>query len=239
MFINRYGLVILSLTLILFIFGIRPAAACSPPPPDWWFVEEFTIEPAHAPPDIVISSAVQPSETVRTFTGPKAGQVTPGGEARGHLNINNQSAAPFYLTAPKSTGAKPVEQLPVPLPKEIAPVFKLEPNESVALAIQAVLMLDPGLTDYNKAGYDRPAEAAPPAPQQVKLSVVYNDRVQTLPLLLTYGLNPNFTPKTFSGCIGSFQGIWLTLLAGLGIGLVVAGGITYFAWKKLWSNYSR
>ena len=146
--------------------------ACEPEPPDWWFDEEFTTEPNALPPGVSVSSAV-------TWE-------------RAELTISNKVATPVYFLAPVGDEGAPDTSLSVALPPDMGIAQKVSAGATETLQIEDAFRLAPALKDQNERYTERPADVAVPAPQTADLTLVYDDRLLTVPLTLTYKLNPDY-----------------------------------------------
>ncbi len=222
-----YWLVILCLSLLLFQVNTRPVAACSPLPPDWWFTEVFTVDDQHLPPDISIKSSVTSDKMFGD---------------RGYLEIANNSATPLYLLAQGQAGDRVVAELPVTLPEGMIPTHKLTADQSLLLDVKRLASMALGLQDRNRQADDRPTDGELPASQQAQLILVYGDRLITVPVTLSYVLNPNYDPKQSQNSAQAcavmalimipLVSLWYAVKWGFLLGLVIFVGIcAWIGWR--------
>ncbi|HEY1014079.1 MAG TPA: hypothetical protein VGE07_15310 [Herpetosiphonaceae bacterium] len=229
---------VLSGVLSLWPPAARPAAACSPPAVTSWFSETLSAGSSALPSGVLLRSE-SPWTLVLTNTTAVPLYVI-GSDERG-------SYPPLDVPLPAGRGA--IFRLQGgqahewswrgDLPESGAPVMEWlqEPDYRRTDALEIKLGDDQLYTDSydilaefpsaNRIGDNRPSDAALPAPRPVALTLVYGGQSLTVPLTVSYRLNPSYRADSvavqegFSGCKGSAMLSILIIGGGLVVFLVV------------------
>jgi len=222
------GLVGIALGMIL---APASAAACSfifPP----WYTVTTTIQAPPLPPGVTLVEVPE----------------DPPGIGAKKLRISNTSATPLYIIAALATGNTDFEPIDHQFPDSRGPVGKVVDGVASRWAAPWYTGQDqwtweqkgPAATLYvtderitaddgivarfaNNTGPDRPAGAPPPAPERLVVPLVYGTTLITIPMTVTYSLNPDYDPTVgIEGC-GKEEGAMLML--GLAIGTAALAAI--------------
>ncbi len=193
--------------LLLLLLSYPPVSrACSVDPPDPWFSEALLLGETELPDGVEIVA-------VRDDDRPPD-----------ELQITNSSPVPLYILG-ETFFDDEIEPLPVELPPDIAPVYKIvsdrafswdyvfedeapadkgwvEEHEPARVVADTGAIYswhgEPimGLNFRNQSWEVRPAEVVFPAPQETELHLVYGKERLTVPLTVLYILNPDYDPES-------------------------------------------
>jgi hypothetical protein len=204
-----------ALLALTMIGSLAPAAACSYALPPWY--------------STTISLSMPPRPPGVTFeeVGDGSGRT---------FRILNTTATPLYLITNFATGAQEFEDLGHTFPARFGPTSKVvdgvawrwEPPSytgekgwtwqpargPVELVIGEIAIgSGDGYVAYfgNEEGDGRPLNASPPPPTQVEIPLVYGTDLITIPVAITYALNPDYDPaagaEAVANCDTSIQDI--------------------------------
>jgi hypothetical protein len=178
--------------------------ACEPnvPSPRWYAVTP-TFDPPSLPAGVTVDAEV----------------AVPGGVALLIAQINNTTTTPLYVIG-YAWGDNPYEPIGLTFPDGAGPLEKVvsgtawvwtpslnhgehwstwqRSGEAIDLGIGRSLIhmnwgFGPGYTTENPQRGVRPADTVPPPPERVDISLVYGTTRITLPVTITYTLDPNYS----------------------------------------------
>jgi hypothetical protein len=177
-----------------------PAAACSYSVPGWYKVSTTLGTPALPAGISVVES--------------------PGGRT---ISISNATPTPLYLIANFMTGEDEFEAIGQSFPDGYGPTHKVvdghawvwspprytgksgwtwQPSRNALelLITEGAIESNGGTVIYfnTMVGDGRPADAAPPAPEQGEIRLVYGDELVVIPVEIAYELNPDYQPNAMA-----------------------------------------
>lgn len=254
---NRGSLILRFCFLILLLAGFggmpaRSALACEPFP-DNWFVETVTLDAEELP------AGFYTYDNVGNSPEQLAGGVwltgnNPQASRRAMIYLINRSDVPLYVLSSEYLDRLVMEtpdanyEPRLRMAHEVAS-YTVRPNsgEVVALEWEALLDLDPTLSDPNQPEYGPPpAGTIPPPAQHSELLMVVGDQVVLLPFTISYSLIQDFRANDCSlGPAGAPDPTIAPVNVGeikdgkaLGLGLAGISLLAVFFWL-LWRWRSR
>jgi hypothetical protein len=163
----------------------------------------------------------------------------------GELYIENSSSTPLYLLSPEGSEFKGTHVIP-DMPQNLTAVHKFVSDEWYEWSGGRWILLDQKDRPFDIQAHAwyvtntvlhvetrpfddivRPGNAEVPAPRQTALDVIYGDKLLSVPVDITYVLNPDYDPKfvynlsSGGGCYSNaFQSLCMIVL---GFVVVVIG----------------
>lgn len=215
------------LSYAILFASFKPAAACQPTLPDWWFSEriETSIDPDRRPPGLSIRS--------------KNGGVH---DNLAQIYIGNNIGSRIYLATNSILNNTTLEQPLSGLPSGYTVFELLRGGQTTSYNINELQNFLTDFTDHNIQAPERPPNVDIPAPQSDHLYILYEEQLISVPITLSYSLNPDYNPRNgVDGCGNMIFLMPLFLISagiewGVSNGVLICGsflgvvGIIYF-WK--------